>query len=236
MRTPMNKVGCLKLLQDTKDVLDYYDIPFWLHAGTLLGAIREKGFIPWDDDIDLGSWTLSTGQVKNVVDDLYEKGYDSFVTDKKIRVVSSGCWLTLWYFVKSENNVVKTKPLRTMDKKILIFITYMILDPLSSKYIDRVRHPKNISMKMVIASKKILFKFPFRATLYGILIQGLINMGVWKVKNETIPFTQLSYISFYHLMVGVPENYEDYLKVMYGDDWETPKKDWRWWYDKEGWG
>ena len=234
MRVPLNKKGCLTLLQDTKEILDNHDITFWLHAGTLLGAIRENGFIPWDDDIDLGSWTLSSSQVKSIVDNLYDKGYDSFVTDKKIRVVSSGCWLTLWYFIKEGENIVKTKPLRTKDKKLLIFLTYIILDPLSCKYIDRI-HTPSTKMKIVIVSKRILFGFPFRTVLYGILIKVLINMGTWKVKEEYIPFTQLSYISFYHLIVGIPENYEEYLMEMYGDDWETPKKDWRWWHDKEGW-
>jgi len=36
------------------DLLDEYNIEYWLDGGTLLGTLQNNKFIPWDDDVDLG--------------------------------------------------------------------------------------------------------------------------------------------------------------------------------------
>lgn len=38
---------------DIRTILDNNNIPHWVYFGTLLGTIRHKGFIPWDDDWDI---------------------------------------------------------------------------------------------------------------------------------------------------------------------------------------
>ena len=43
----------LDLINEFKRVCDENNIPFFMFYGSLLGAVRHGGFIPWDDDVDL---------------------------------------------------------------------------------------------------------------------------------------------------------------------------------------
>ena len=44
----------LELFSEVDRICREEDIPYFIIAGTALGAVRHGGFIPWDDDFDIG--------------------------------------------------------------------------------------------------------------------------------------------------------------------------------------
>lgn len=85
-RIPTRELQIMKLnvLKNVDQICKKNDIQYFLAYGTLLGAVREKGFIPWDEDIDLWMTRDNYKRFCEVAQkDLNETYYlQTFATDK----------------------------------------------------------------------------------------------------------------------------------------------------------
>ena len=60
----------LEMLKDIDALCKKHNIRYWLTGGSALGAVRHKGFIPWDDDADIGMLREDYEKFQRVVHEL----------------------------------------------------------------------------------------------------------------------------------------------------------------------
>lgn len=239
----------LDMLEKVKDICDKYDINYSLNGGSLLGAIRHKGFIPWDDDIDIMMLRKDYEKFLKIaekeLDNPYffqyyktEKGY--FYGHAQIRNVNTTA-------------IVKGDLYNNFNHGIFIDIFPLdnVPDDLNErkKFLKRINRSKKIlSLYTVRDSKNILKKY-LKKIIFGIY---------WKIKNidkelerfesecqkynniETRECAPISFIQieksyntdwfkeyietdFENLKMKIIKNYDLFLKNMYGNYMEIPK-------------
>jgi hypothetical protein len=106
-----DKVKAKEALFLIDDIFKAVDLRYFLIFGTLLGAIREKDFIVYDDDIDLGIYIEDTDKLINALT-ILTKDY-GFVISK----ISTSCESVTIYY----QNIIIDIGLFHRDKKVYIY-------------------------------------------------------------------------------------------------------------------
>lgn len=87
------------------DTLTKHKIPYWVTGGTLLGAVRHSGLIPWDDDLDICIMSKDIPKLRKLVATFERGGYElsdgKYDEDDKAEecsIVRNSCD---WYIAKN---------------------------------------------------------------------------------------------------------------------------------------
>jgi len=120
-----------EILSVIADLCDQENIPWFLDSGTALGAMRHNGFIPWDDDIDIGMFRDDYVHFLEVAEQRLPQGYSIHTTE------NTKNYACHWAKVYKDDTKFVTQ--ETLDGKIDmgIFIDVVPYDALASEGPDR---------------------------------------------------------------------------------------------------
>ena len=77
----------LSAMKDVDLICREHGLKYYLHAGTLLGALNHQGFIPWDDDVDISLFREDYEKLLEIITEDYSDRY--FVQNNKTESVFS---------------------------------------------------------------------------------------------------------------------------------------------------
>lgn len=219
-----------------------HNIPYWLDYGTLLGAVRHGGFIPWDDDVDISMMKDDYNRflaiapkelpeqfaIQNTNTEKYHYVPFTKVIDKysKVTVISKnqlqqkrkyqGLWIDIFPVIKGD-------------------VRYLnLVEPLYVRCFHRIHHFEPFNFKVLVAY--MLYPFVWVAKQI-ICLQGLLGDKEKIMEDfgvpETAPARQKFYsdylpireIQFEGVSFPAPNHTDKVLTKEYGDYMQVPPED-----------
>jgi phosphorylcholine metabolism protein LicD len=101
--TQENVNGLYRTLYFFDKIMTENGIPYFISCGTLLGAIRNGGLIPWDNDIDIGMQSEDISRLLALKDEFAKHGITLPKTDSIQRVDSGTGFLDIFPYIRNSN-------------------------------------------------------------------------------------------------------------------------------------
>lgn len=240
----------LDILKEVDRVCRENGITYYLGEGTLLGAIRHQGFIPWDDDVDILMPREDLNKFMRICDEKLKSNYklqyyhnvsSYWVQSPKVRLLDKtefvqsalrkytedvGPYIDIFpldYAPDSFNELKKQERYIKLHRRILFLKTGF----------SRPRNWKHKLLKIYsrfLSVKQIHERIIQCATKYNDgSRESYCNFGsYYSIKKETFPVSRFGtpkYVPFEDAQFPVPSDYEYVLTTTYGDYHQLPPED-----------
>ena len=219
-----------ELLKFLKTICKKNNLTFWIQGGTLLGAKRHQGFIPWDDDIDCGMMREDLEKLRNIIGD-----------NQKYQLIDA-------YNFIPEINFACRMPKLVLKDRDYIFIDifpydYICIEDAKQEWTLYGQRKEKLTAELCsmnihnpdcpIHDKKTLNE---SVSIINKYLPSKIDKKdathiIWGIENLTSSFMRLYTVeSFFPLksllfeddLYPVPNDYNKYLFNQYGDIWRLP--------------
>lgn len=123
----------LVILKDIDAVCRRHGITYWLNGGSALGAVRHKGFIPWDDDADIAMMRSDFNRFIEVMKEECPEQYvfQCFATDDRYNVLIPGMKIRMKGTYLKEVNTLLSNRCTGYDGCDGIFVDVFVYDYVS---------------------------------------------------------------------------------------------------------
>lgn len=244
---------CLMILaKELKSICEENNIKYFMLAGTLLGAIRHNGFIPWDDDMDFGMYRddynkfLSICEKKLNHDKFYiqrmevDPGFGKFYT----RLILKHTYLDYDY-IKNVNSVKglfidifpydsipNSKFLQKKQSMITSFALRLLKKKLNYGIVCHTIGGKiELLFEKLFTKKQCINIYNKEMQKYNYLSDSIYincaNAGYGYSKEilKRVWVENLQHYKFNDITLPGTIYYDEYLKKLYGDYMKIPPKE-----------
>jgi lipopolysaccharide cholinephosphotransferase len=225
----------MDLMQKLLDVCKKHGLRIWAEGGTLLGAVREKGWIPWDDDMDFVMLRKDYDRLVQMAPEEFSSPYyfQHWTTEKRyargiaqIRMDNTSGILDFhgeMFIFRHQGIYIEVLPMDEIpdDQKAYRLWKEEYREKIyalkSSVNFDML-HPFN-SLKWMRNFDKLAMECDNCAKRYDDGSHDNVAILVYKVKHthKKSWFDDTVYLPFEYLTIPAPSGYHEVLRQYYGD-------------------